>query len=116
MDGIGPNFAYQYSLTLTRSRCGVLYVNFHKYTTQLWPLFMVKISFPLNIFLTNRWNLIKFCKCIEIYQFLVWILKRQFSQIYKRVMSFGDCQKMVSTQYLVNNLIEFEQILQKHSP
>ena len=32
-----------YALTLTRSRLGLLGVNFCKYTTQLWPLVIVKM-------------------------------------------------------------------------
>ena len=44
--GIKPNFVY--ALTLTRSRLGLLRVNFCNYTTQLWPLVIVKILFPLN--------------------------------------------------------------------
>ena len=35
---------------LTRSRLGWLHINVHKFTTQLRPLVIVKISFLLNIF------------------------------------------------------------------
>ena len=34
---------------LTRSRLGLLHVNFGKFRTQLWSLVIVKISFPLNM-------------------------------------------------------------------
>ena len=47
IDGIRPNFAY--ALMLTRSRLGLLCVSFCEYTTQLWPLVIDKILFPLNI-------------------------------------------------------------------
>ena len=38
---------------------------FHKFITQLWCMIIVRISFPFNIFRTNRWNLTKFCLCID---------------------------------------------------
>ena len=47
--GFCPNFAY--ALTQTRSRLGLLSVNFHKFIKDLWPLIDVRISFLLNIFL-----------------------------------------------------------------
>ena len=34
----------------------------------------------------------------------------QFLKIYNMVMSLGCCQNVVSAQYLVNELIEFDQI------
>ena len=34
---------------LTRSRFGLFLFNFSKFTTQLWPFVIVRISFPLNI-------------------------------------------------------------------
>ena len=48
----------QYTLILTRSRLGLLNINFHKLTT--WPLVNVRILSPLNSLWTNQWNLIKF--------------------------------------------------------
>ena len=52
-------------LMLTRSRLGLLHINFRKYTKQLWPLVIVKFLFSHNIFWTNWWNLTKFCICID---------------------------------------------------
>ena len=60
---IWPSFAYP--LKLTRSRFGLLRVNFPKFITELWPLVDVGISFPLNILRTNWWNVTRFCICIE---------------------------------------------------
>ena len=65
IDGILPNFAY--ALILTRSRLGLLSVNFHQIVTELWPL-----------------------------------------------MIHDFCQNFVSTQYLENELMEFDQILHMH--
>ena len=45
-DGIWSNFAY--ALTVTNSRLKMLPVNFRKFTTKLWPLIIVRISFLLN--------------------------------------------------------------------
>ena len=39
---------------------------------------------------------------------------RQFSQIYNRVVALGRCQNFISAQYLVNELMECDQIL--HMP
>ena len=64
IDGIWPNFGY--ALMLTRSRLGLLRINFHKFITELWPLIDVRILFPLNILRTNWWILTKICICIDI--------------------------------------------------
>ena len=37
-----------------------------------------------------------------------------FSQIYNTVMALGYCQNFVSTQYLGNRLMEFDQVLRMH--
>ena len=42
-----------YALTLNGSRLGLLSVSFCKFTTELWPLIIVRILFLLNIFRTN---------------------------------------------------------------
>ena len=51
--GIWPNFAN--ALILTRSRLGLLCVNFRKFITELWPL--IDVGVLLNILQTNWWNL-----------------------------------------------------------
>ena len=58
---------FAYAFILIRSRLGLLCVNFRKYTTELWPLVSVKISFPFNVLWTYWWNLTKFCihVCID---------------------------------------------------
>ena len=53
------NFAY--ILILTRSRLGLLRVIFKKFTTQLWPLVIIKITYLHNILWTIWWNVIKVC-------------------------------------------------------
>ena len=45
IDGIQPSFAYD----VDKTRFGLLCVNLSKFTTQLLPLVIVKISFQLNI-------------------------------------------------------------------
>ena len=76
-----------WNLVLTRFRLGLLHVNFHRFTTELWSLIIIRISFPLNILRTNRWSLIKFCIGID----LNWISvgMAQFSW----VMALRYCQK-----------------------
>ena len=44
-----------------------IHENLPNFSTDLWPLFDVKISIFLNIFRNNEWTLIKFCLCIDIY-------------------------------------------------
>ena len=41
-------------IDVDRTGFGLLCVNFSKFTTQLWPLVIVKISFSLNIFTCKR--------------------------------------------------------------
>ena len=43
INGIWSDFAY--ALTSTRSRLGVLHVNFCKFTTELWPFVLFKFCF-----------------------------------------------------------------------
>ena len=54
MGRILPNCVY--ALILTRSRLGLLTGFFCKFLTELWPLIDVRISFPLNISITNGRN------------------------------------------------------------
>ena len=58
IDEIWPNFAY--ALIWTRSRLGLLRVNFRELITELWPLIDFRTWFPLNILRTNWWNLPNF--------------------------------------------------------
>ena len=51
---ITPNFAY--SMTLTGSRLGQLRVHFCKFTTQLWPMVIVRISIPPTILRRSQWS------------------------------------------------------------
>ena len=44
------------------------------------------------------------------------LLHVNFHKFTKRVMAFGFCQIFVSAQYLVNESMEFDQILHMHSP
>ena len=67
IDGISLCFAD--ALTLTISTL-LLNVNFCRFTTWLWLLVIVKISFPFNTFWTNWWNLNKFCICMDLNQML----------------------------------------------
>ena len=48
-------------LIMTRSRLGLLPVNFHKFVTELWPLIDVRFSFPPNILTTYGYSFTKFC-------------------------------------------------------
>ena len=57
---------FVYALILTRCRFGWLNNIFRSFSTELWPLFDVEISFMPNILWTNWWILIKFCKCTDI--------------------------------------------------
>ena len=75
IDGIGSDFAC--ALSLTRSRLGLLQVNFAN-IQQFWPLAVFDLLFPLKILWTNWWNLIKFCTCIYLDQIYVGIVMRQF--------------------------------------
>ena len=51
IDGISSNFAH--ALTITTSMLRLLHVNFCKFMTEYWPMFIVRISFPLSIVRMN---------------------------------------------------------------
>ena len=59
-------------------------------------------SFWLNILRMNRWNLTKFCICIDIDKIGVGIGMCQIAQISNRLMALDHCQNFVSAQYLKN--------------
>ena len=114
IDGIGPNDAYAF--TLTWSKFGLLRVNFREYTTQSWPLIIVKISFPLYILRTNWWNRTKFCIYIDVDQIKVGIATRYFPRIYKTVMILDYCQNFVCAQYLKKKLMELDRFCYAFGP
>ena len=106
-----------------------MHVNFPKYTTQLWPLVIDKISFqlnilsknwqelwpliisrisfPLSILRINRWNLIRFYIFIDLNQVSIGFVTCQFSQIYNRVMVLGYCQRAHIHHYTHRKLLNF---------
>ena len=71
---------------------------------------VILTSFPLNILRTNSWNLTKFSICIDVDQICVGIFIGQFLQIYNRVMALGYYLSFISTQYLLNELMEFDDL------
>ena len=54
IDRILPNFIYEY--ILTRPYLGMLGIIFSIFVTELWPLIVVRLSFPLNILRSNGQN------------------------------------------------------------
>ena len=95
-----------YALTLTRSSIRLLCVSFCKYTTQLWPLVVVRISFPLNIL----W------KIDEIWSNFAYTLTLIKSRL--GLLSINFClfttyyhQNLFSAQYFENKLMKLNQIL-----
>ena len=59
------------------------------------------VFFP-NIFRTNGWILIKFCRCIDIYKIHVVSNAHYFWSIFNRVMALDRRQNFVYAQDLVN--------------
>ena len=102
---------FGYALTLTRSRLGLLPIHFCKFITELWILIIVRISFLLSILGTNRWNQTKFFISVDVGQIYVGIATIPFLQLYNRVMALGYCQKFVSAQYFLSEVMEFDQIV-----
>ena len=93
---------WQYALILMTSGLGLLSVNICQFSTELWTLNDVKISFPLNILSMNKWILTKFCTCIKINNIYIGIVKRPFWSICYRVTALEWSQNFVSAQYLEN--------------
>ena len=89
------NFAY--ALTLTRSRAGFLRDYFCKFTTQLWPLIMGRIWFPLQLMLI--WS--NFAYVLTWSRSRLGLLCIHFCK-FTTVMALGYHQNFVSTQYLLN--------------
>ena len=116
IDKIWPNFAY--ALILTKSRLGLLRVNFHQIVTELWPLMIHDFcrNFVSPQYLKNEWmefdqNLVMHWYWqnlgLDCYATIV-------SQIYNRVMALNWCLKFVSAQYLENESMELDQVLYMH--
>ena len=96
---------FAYALTLTSSRLGLLGINFHKFTTQLWPSIIVRILFLLNISDGIRPN---FAYALMLTRSsLIW-LSISFLQIYNTVV--GWLLLILSAQYLGKKLMEFDQV------
>ena len=84
--------------------------------TELCPLTQVRISFSLNILIKNEWmefNKILHTMHFDIDKIWVGIVLHYFGKFITTVMAHGSCQKFVSTQYLKNKLMLFDQILHK---
>ena len=108
-NGIWQNFAD--ALILFTSSLGLLIVYFRQFVTELLLLNDVRISFPLNILITNKWILTKFYMCIDIDNILLGIVKHTFLSIHYSVMALELCQHVVSAQYLETEWMDFDQIL-----
>ena len=108
-----PNFIYAF--ILTRSSFGLMHVIFGTFEPELWPMIYAKILFPFNTLRTIGQNFTKFYICIHIDKIYVGIVTRHFSHICTRVMALDLGQNFVSSHYLENKLIEFHQILYRHS-
>ena len=105
IDEIWSNFAY--GLTITRSRLGVLCVNFCKFT-ELWPLAIVEISFPLNTFVINL------MECDQIL-YMHWCWPDLHGDCYASIFtdiqhSYGPWLLFISIQYLGNKFRENDQV------
>ena len=92
--GFQSNFAY--ALILTRCRFGWLNNIFRSFSTELWPLIDVKISFMLNILWTNWWIVLKICKCINTDKVKVGTITNYFSLFFSWVMALDWCQNYFS--------------------
>ena len=108
IDGIWPSFAY--SLMLTWCRLKLVYIIFCKFTIELQLMVIVKISFPLNVLWTNKWNLIKFCThALTLTRSSFWLLCVNFRIFTRKLWPL-----IVSAQYLENKFLELNQILHMH--
>ena len=113
LDLFSPNFIYAF--ILTRSSFGLLHIIFRKIVPELWPFIYAKISIPLYILKRNCQIFTKFYICIHNDKIWLGILTHHSSEICTRVMALYLCQNIISTQYLENKLVEFQQILYMHS-
>ena len=73
-----------------------------------------KNVFFLNIFRTNGWILIKFCICIDKYKIHIVLNTCCFFGQFLTVMALDRHQNFVYAQYLVNEFVDFDQILYMH--
>ena len=74
----------------------------------------VMFCFFLNIFRTNGCILIKLYSCIDIYKIHVVSNVHYVWSIFNRVMTLDRRQNFVYAQYLVNQFVNFAQILHMH--
>ena len=109
IDRLAPNFIYAF--TLTRSSLGLLHIIFCIFILKLWSLIYSKISFPLNIWRTNR----QIWQTIYTGKIYVGIVSWLFSRICTSVIALDLRQNFVYVQYHENKWTEFHQILYMHS-
>ena len=74
----------------------------------------IRISFPLNIFRTNKHNLTKLCIQIYIFKSSLGLLHVIFFCKFNRITALDRFQNFVFAQTLETELIEFGQILHMH--
>ena len=98
--GFRSNFVY--ALILTRCRFGWLNNIFRSFSTELWPLIDVEISFLLNILWTNWWILVNFC-CIDIDKMYVRTITNYILLFFNWVMALDWCQNLFSFNTLRTN-------------
>ena len=73
-----------------------------------------KDVFFFNIFRINRWILIKFCICIDMYKIHIVSNVHYFRLIFNIVMALDLCKKCVFPQYLQNKWMTFDKIVYMH--
>ena len=82
----------------TRSMLYLMHVMFLSILTELWPLIDVRILFLLNILWINLWISIK-------------MIEQYLSFFSNKVMALDWCRNFVYTQYLVDQLMDFDKNL-----
>ena len=102
-------------IDINQIHVGFLCVKFCIFPIELWSLIIVKILFPPNI----DWERIEgirpnFRRCIDVDKIEIGIVTQRLSQLYNTVIALGYCQNFVSAQYLVQELMEFNQVMHMH--
>ena len=82
-----------------------MHITFGRFLIELWPLIDVRILLMFNILWINLWILIKFCVCVDIDKTKIWMSEQYFLFIFNRGQNF------VYAQYLVDQLMDFDNIL-----
>ena len=90
----------------------LLRVNNRKFIILLWPIVIVKISLPRSSLWANWWNLIKVCIWLTLTTSGLGLLRVNLLKF----MSLGYCHNFVFAKYLLNELMEFVQIVPIHRP